>query len=67
MGPLLGPASADILFVILKVNGFEIVLMIPNLFSIDVVLMTYLHCLLLLIMQINLHIYHLNVPTCILL
>ena len=40
--------------VVLKVNGFGIVLMISNLCSIDVMLMRYLHCFLLLIMQINL-------------
>ena len=37
----------------LKVNDFENVLMIPKLCSTDVTLMRYLHCFLLLIMQIN--------------
>ena len=39
-------------YAILKVNGFEIALMISNLCSIDVILMIYLYCFLLLIMQI---------------
>ena len=48
----------------LKVNGFAIFLMISNLCSIDVILMIYLYCFLLLIMQINLgSICHLNIPT----
>ena len=61
MGSPLGPTF---LCVVLKVNGFEIVLMISNLYSIDVMSMTYLHCFLLLIMQINLRsICHPNIPT----
>ena len=40
MGSPLGPALANIFCVVLKVNGFEILLMISKLFSIDVMLMT---------------------------
>ena len=65
MGSPLGPALANnFLSVVLKVNGFKILLMISNLCFIDIMLMTYLHYLLLLIMQINLRsICHLNIPT----
>ena len=44
MGSPLGPALLTFLCVVLKVNGFEILLMISNLYSIDIMLMTYLHC-----------------------
>ena len=48
---------------VLKLTGFKIVLMILSLCSITVMLMTYLHCFLLLIMQIDLKsICHLNAP-----
>ena len=64
MGFPLGPALANICkCVVLKVNGFKIVL-IPNLCYIDVILMTHLHCFLLLIKKIRLKsICHPNVPT----
>ena len=49
---------------VLKVNGFEIVLMISSLCSVDVISMTYLYCFRLLITEINLwSICHLNIPT----
>ena len=64
MGSPLGPALANILCGVLKVNGFEVVLMILNQCSIDVISMIYLYCFLLLIMQISLgSICHLNIPT----
>ena len=52
MGSPLGPALANFLSVVFKVNGFQIVLMISNLYSIDVISMTYLNCFLLVIIQI---------------
>ena len=46
----LGPDFANILCVVLKVNGFKIALMISSLCPIDVMLMIFLHCFLLMIM-----------------
>ena len=44
MGSPLGLAVAKILCAVLKVNGFEIVVMISKLGSIAVISMTYLYC-----------------------
>ena len=50
--------------VVLKVNGYEIVLINWNQFSIEIMLMTYSHFFLLLIVQINLSsIFQLDIPT----
>ena len=64
MGSPLASALAHIFMFSLNADGFEIVLMISNLCSIDVMLMTYSHYLLFLIMPSNLRgICHLNIPT----
>ena len=54
MGSSLGPILANIFCVVFKVNSWEIVQMISNLYSIDVTLMRYLESFVLLISQINL-------------
>ena len=50
VGSPLGPALANILCVVLRIDGFETVLIISNLCSIAVILIISLHCFLMLIM-----------------
>ena len=61
-GSLLIPAFANILCVISKNHGFEVSLIISNMCSIYVILMTYLHSFLLLKMQLSLSFCYLNIP-----